>query len=436
MSVSRRGLLQGAALGGAVGAVWAPGEARAASDRVRAHVQELRLQRAILRQQYLDGVYDDRPASADRPFTAHIHALANGFGAVAAIKRLQELPVEEQAHPEAQALIAECAEDVGESAMRGRELLEAYVASDQPGRETHLRAALRGVRLSIGDYVSRPAHRHLAEGPVEAIEKDGRPGALLRKVERLIERTRKVERLAREVEARGELSALPEEDPDTLARVDAALGHWGAADRLGACATRNTGKLIAGILVLSIGCAFGVILLLSGLCVVACGASTGFLVMLVGAAIIGLSLWIGLELIQQGRGAASREPAEVPERFTRRDVREVPILGEDGWVETGVERADGGAIVVRGSGLVRMRGGWMADADGNGEAGGEDALVPGAPIGALVGRVGDDRFFLGSEGIVPEGPPGAVWLAVNRQAHMAAKGHLVAEVTVYGSDVV
>jgi hypothetical protein len=115
----------------------------------------------------------------------------------------------------------------------------------------------------------------------------------------------------------------------------------------------------------------------------------------------------------------------------------VPVLGADGWVDAGVDRGVATTVLVRSTGLVRMRARWMADADGNGETAGAGAFVPAAPLGALVGRVGDDCFFLGSEGVVPEGPVGRLQLAVNAvpgARSQAPRGHFAAHVTVYGPD--
>jgi len=54
--------------------------------------------------------------------------------------------------------------------------------------------------------------------------------------------------------------------------------------------------------------------------------------------------------------------------------------------------------------------------------------VVGAPLGALVGRVGDQPFFLGRDGQVPEGPEGALELAINQvqgTENKKAIGHFV-----------
>ena len=78
--------------------------------------------------------------------------------------------------------------------------------------------------------------------------------------------------------------------------------------------------------------------------------------------------------------------------------------------------------------MVRLPGTWLADADGNGVAAESGALVVGAPLGALVGRVGDQPFFLGRDGQVPEGPEGSLELAINQvqgTENKKAIGHFV-----------
>jgi hypothetical protein len=109
----------------------------------------------------------------------------------------------------------------------------------------------------------------------------------------------------------------------------------------------------------------------------------------------------------------------------------VAVLAEEEWVTTPARRSAESVLLVYASGLVRSPAGWMADADGNGVVAGEQALVPGAPVCALVGRVGGETFFLGSEGRVPDGPEGALELAINRDGGVRGpKGHMAARVYV------
>jgi hypothetical protein len=447
MSESRREFLQGTALTAAVGvAAFTPRVASADSNRLSAFAAGLRGRQGELRQQYLDSVYDDRPASADRALNPHIQALAAGFGAVSTIKDIQELPPEEQAHPEIQRLIGDSATAVGASNFHTRELLEAFLASDDPNRENHLRAAVRGVRLSLPEWPTREGRKNLMVGPLLELERETRPGALVRRVERLVGRLKKVERVTAELEARDE-PALLVTDPEVAARAEAGRQRW--ADELGDAVADDAAEAavdelpeerpkpkkrtlkLAGILILSIGCSIGGILVLTGLCVVACGAPAGIIVMLLGVAIVGVSLWMGLSLLKKAGKLTERADPEPPEQYARTERVEMPVHGAEGWVETGIQREEGRQLVVRGSGLVRARGAWMADADGNGETAGFDALVPGAPFGALVGCVGDDRFFIGSEGLVPAGPAGALRLAVNQAAPHAPRGYFFADVTVF-----
>jgi hypothetical protein len=113
-------------------------------------------------------------------------------------------------------------------------------------------------------------------------------------------------------------------------------------------------------------------------------------------------------------------------------VHPVAVVAEEEWVTTPARREGSGVLVVESVGLVRSPSGWMADPDGNGTIAGASALVPGAPVCALVGRVGPDMFYLGASGQVPPGVDGPLELAINRDGggNHRPKGHFVARVIV------
>ncbi|MDP2312216.1 MAG: twin-arginine translocation signal domain-containing protein [Pseudomonadota bacterium] len=455
MPTSRRTFLQGAAVGAAA---LVPTEALAGPDRGSSRIHDqlraLRSHEAVVRQEYLDSVYDDRPAAADRVVTPHIHALASGLAALSTIKDIEQMPLEDQAHPGVQRLIRDAAAAVGLATFRCRELLEHFLTDDSPERETHLRAGLRGVRMSVRDWPTTTSRQRVLDSTLAEVEQATERGALLRRVRRGLSRIQKAERVAAELEARGEGTAAFEiRDPVLLRQVAVGRARWaaepieddGGADELelpeGQGGGLSRGAAIAlGIVVLAIGCAVGGILAIVGLCVALCGSTSGVLLLLAGMAIIGLSIWGGITLIQQGRRTPRRvaqdetadDTGAAGRRIATADVH-LPVLGADGWVDTGVERAAAATLFVRGTGLVRFQTRWVADADGNGETAGVDAFVPAAPLGALVGRVGDDVFFLGSEGVVPEGAPGRLQLAVNQRPGAAhtPKGHFAAHVTCF-----
>ncbi|MDP2306947.1 MAG: hypothetical protein Q8P18_13060 [Pseudomonadota bacterium] len=445
---SRRTFLQGAAVG--LAPLVAPGEALAGLDRgagrIHAQLQALRGRESVIRQEYLDSVYDDRPAAADREITPHIHALASGLAALSTVKDIEQMPIEDQVHPGVQHAIRGAAAAVGQAMVRCRELLEVFLTDESPERETHLRAGLRGVRMSVRDWPTTSGRQHTLQQSLADVEAETESGALLRRARRSVTRIRKAERLAAELDKRGE-TAFEIRDRAVLGQIEVGRARWAdEPDALrdtdleypedqGGGMTRGT-AITLGILVLAVGCAFGGILALSGACIAACGAPEGILLLLAGMAIIGLSIWGGITLIQKGRKvprqAALDEGGPATPRVVLAEVH-VPVLGVDGWVDTGVERAGETVLVVRGTGLVRLHTRWAADADGNGETGGVGAFVPAAPLGALVGRVGEDVFFLGSEGVVPSGAPGRLQLAVNQAPPaQAPKGHFAARVTQFG----
>lgn len=428
---TRRLFLQGAALTAAA----VPLSAQADDDRLRATVRELSHRAGELRQAFLDSMYEDRPAAADRPLHDHIHDMGAGFAAMSTVKDLGELPVGDQAHPAVQALLVEALTAIGAATVRSRELIEAFLAEEDPGRETHLRAGLRGVRLSLGDWQTSLGRQAQIEGTLARSEGEP-PGALLRQMRRSAARIRKAEKLAMQLaEAGDDTGILNLTDPEVLAAVEAGRERWGA--ECGGASGQKTWMLVLGFVVMGVGCTLGGFIALVGLCVAACGSPAGIFALIGGLAIIGLSIWGGLTLVKAGKKSGeSAENARFGPAMAE-GTSHVAVLGEDGWVDAGVSRGVTTRLLVRGTGLVRVRGAWMADADGNGEAAGLTALVPGAPLGALVGKVGDDVFFLGSEGVVPEGPDGPLALAINQAPGAPApRGHFVAEIARYPGDVV
>ncbi|HND31815.1 MAG TPA: hypothetical protein PLA94_17555, partial [Myxococcota bacterium] len=148
--------------------------------------------------------------------------------------------------------------------------------------------------------------------------------------------------------------------------------------------------------------------------------------LLLGLALVGLGVWGGVAWLIQAH--------DIKEQAER--IGERPMIGEetlavtaaDGWLSTPLVRTVGRSIAVAATGMVRLPGTWLADADGNGVAADAGALVEGAPLGALVGRVGGQHFFLGRDGQVPDGPEGVLELAINQvqgQENQKAIGHFV-----------
>ncbi len=463
MDLNRRTFLAGATGSVALAASALPGVALAAEadgDRLLRHVDTLRSRWASQRQDYLDSVFVDRTGAVDNPLTPYAHRLGEGLGALSTYKELETMPVEDQMHPAAQTLIRDAAAGVGGMLIASRELLEHFFerASGDPHQETHLRAAMRSVRLSLADWPTTGGRQRALEHSLLEVERESAPGALLKSVKRQISRLRRAESLSKELDARWEeTGVLQIADPAVLARLEAGRRHWGvsADDQTGPVVSgvsssaapparpgvdpeqrrKGVQELVLGIVVLGVGASGGAVLVLAGACALACGGGAGAaVVMLAGIAVLGLAVWLGVTFIVKGRrdikGLAERDERAGPKLAT--EVHPVAVVVEEGWVDTGVDRGDGHVLVVEGVGMVRSPSGWMADADGNGTIAGDRALVPGAPICALVGRVGDDVFYVGGLGRVPAGLPGRLELAINRDdpATPRPKGHFAVQVSV------
>ena len=438
-------------MGAAVGAVALSSRpAHAEADRLHAFAHELRHKESRARWQIV-GRSPQQATAGDSPeIDRHVDEIIGGFTAFSTIKELEALSLEEQAHPSIQRLIGESAEAVGGSIHSCLALLEGFLASDAPDREDQLRASLGRLRLSMDLWPLPTGRRNLMLSSLQRLERERRPGALLRRAEHLVAKMRKLDRLSLELDARGEVGGLPIQDPAALAQIEAGQRRWaseaahlGGVDRPEAGragfgplpephgATSRKTKKIVGILIISIGCVVGALFLMVGLCVLACGSAWGIPLMLLGAAIIAGSIVAGVMLLKQAKGMEDGSAALGPSRPV--GSARLAVAGAEGWVRTGLHRRAGQRLAARSSGFVRLGLFEVVDAEGRGEATGEEAWLPGAPSGALVGRVGEDRFFLGSEGLVPEGPEGPLLLAVNRGAGdpPSPKGSFEVALTIY-----
>ncbi len=434
----RRAFLGGAA---AASVTLLPRSADAA-PAIEARVGALRAQWACQREDYLASMFADRPAAGSNTLTPHAEALGDGLGGLATLKDLEEVGIEDQIHPAFQELIGDAATAIGGALVSCRELLEEYLDGDgdDPDRETHLRAALRSVRLGLGEWKTTTGRQRALEEGLLEVERETTPGALLHKVRRQLQRLRRVEALAAEMQTRwGRTGVLEVQSPEVLARVEAGRERWnrepGVAPRYttlteaedgpplpGDCATRGRRPelLVFGIVVMGLGIVGGGMLVLSGACSVGCGGGApAVLVLLAGLAVIGLAVWAGVVLIGKSRPGREEErivttPTQEPiGPLVSGPIQAMTVLAGEGWMDAPVGRTAGRVVQFEAHGMARGPRGWAADADGNGAVAGADALLPGAPICALVGRVGEDRFFLGSAGVVPAGAPGPLQVAIN-----------------------
>lgn len=433
LPVPRRSFLEAATLGTV--AALLPDRAEAA-DLITGRIAELRARWAEQRRDYLDTVFADRPGADRDPLHASALAIGDGLGALATYKDLEVVPPEDQAHPAMQALIHDVSAAIGGAVRATREVLEGFLAGadDDPHRDTHLQAVLRTVRFGLSDWKTSVGRQRNLELAVETFEREADREGLLRRLRRDVKRLRKAEVLAESLAARQDQTGLLALDDAALAeRVAVGRARWAQDDPAPPAGAepkkKKTGLVVLGVLVMGIGAVGGTILLALGGCGLACGGGAIYVLPLVlGAGLIGLAIWGGIALVR--RGSEPETAAHDLGPLLPRQETGVAVLAAEGWVPTGVMRGEDAPVLVEASGLVRAPGSWLADPDGSGVLAGETALVAGAPIGALVGRVGGDRFFLGRLGRVPDGPSGPIELAVNR-VDDRCKGHFAARLRVY-----
>lgn len=475
MPLDRRTFLHGATGAAALAATALPGVALASTDErlgVETQVRELRARWAAQKRDYLESMFNDRPSANASDLAPYTEALGEGLGALSTYKELEQVRPEDQMHPSFQRLILDVATGIGGMLIASRELLEHFLdgADDDPHRETHLRAAMRSVRLGLADWPTTAGRQHALEHNLLEVEREPGKGALIRRVRHQIARLRRAEALSEQLAERWDQTGVLEiADPVVLARMRQGQERWasvavteavadgGGVATEGAASVDGTGvrglpteqekeqgkrKIVLGIIVLGVGCGLGAVLVLFGGCAVLCGGGApAVLVLLAGLAVLGIAIWLGITLIKRGVDIKKGRPITQDELLGPKMVTEVhpvPVVAEETWVETGVVRADDRVLLVDASGLVRSPSGWMADADGNGTIASDEALVPGAPVCALVGRVGNEVFYLGAAGRVPPGPTGRLELAINRdgQGGHSPKGHFAVNVTVLESAAV
>lgn len=432
-TIARRTFLEAATLGTV--AALLPDRAEAA-ELITGRITELRARWAEQRRDFLDTVFADRPGAQHDPLHTTALAIGDGLGALSTLKDVEAVAPEDQAHPAMQALLHDVTAAIGGAVRASRELLEGFLdgAEDDPHRDVHLRAVLRTVRLGLSDWKTTVGRQRNLELAVEGFEREPDRASLLRRLRRDVKRLRKTEALAEDLAARQDQTALLDiADPELAARVEVGRARWAEETPAEPAAapqrTRKTGLIVLGALVMGIGIAGGAFLIFFGVCGLGCGGGAVYVLPLVlGAGVLGLAIWGGITLIRKGKGTASAARDVGP--LVPRAETGIAVLATDGWVPTGLTRDDRVAVLVEATGLVRTPGAWLADPDGSGVLAGDDALVAGAPVGALVGRVGTDVFFVGREGRVPDGAPGPIELAVNR-VDTACKGHFAAQVRVY-----
>jgi hypothetical protein len=441
--MERRVFLEGLSIGTV--AAFLPNVAEA-GELVVERVRMLRAQWARHQEDYLAASFPDHLYPKDTELARAHQVLGSSLGAFSVLKDLEQIPVEDQTHPLMQGFIKEVADAVGRSAVVCRELLEGFLASSEPDKELHLRGILKTIRIGAGDWKTTEGRQRGIELSVEELERES-PEGLKKRAEREVRKIRKAEALAEKLMQ--EKSGLVEiQDPAIQAKIRAGQARWGteATDELPLPSeslplpetppedrTRRRLYLVLGIILISAGSYIGVVIVILAACAAACGGSpvAAIMVFLLGISIIGLSVWFGIALIRK-----QNEPRKLESEASLFGPRQIVaekqflLMGNDGWIETPFERNNASLLLVQASGLVRQLGAWFADADGSGMlSSNPSVLVPGAPLGALVGKVGKEVFFIGREAMLPDGEPGRLLLAINRDEKVAL-GQLVVRVSV------
>jgi hypothetical protein len=451
VDLSRRTILKGAPVLGAAAAL--PADALGAQGGVGALVDGLRVRWSEGARAFIEGVVGQQADGAP----AELRVIGEGVAALDVFKELELLPASTQVRGPVQQLMREVIEAVGTCSLLTASAIEAWLApggdaGDPDGR--HVRGTLGAFRLGMRSANTRASRKELVERSLADALDDPDPQRLRARARRAARRTRKAEALAQHLAS----------DPDAFARTltldparAAALGlgpgtlalvddnmEWG--ERSPPSERTYTPLMLLGMLALGVFTALGFLVAVGGLCVALCGeGGVGILVFLIGAVlvVIGVAGIRGLRAIAQRRQeAAEAEEAAEPLhvcppcppcpptaappadelgacRTLPEPVGWVSVPADVGWVLAPAARPDQDQIVFA-WGLVQTGRAWPADADGDGVAAGPGAPLPGAPAGALVGRVGDRTFFLGAEGLVPRGLSGPLLLAVNLSPSAAA----------------
>ncbi len=405
-----------------------------AGDSLHKESVRLRKQWAFQKATFMESLLSGRPGAADSPLTPLAEAMGDGLAALATVKEIENVPVEDQVHPSMQGILEDVALAIGGCVTAAVTVTESFLASDDPQKELHLRGALRSIRAGLAAWPTTLGRQNALDQLIQRLEADNRPGSLLEQVRYELGRAKKAMALSEQMSVH-ETGLLDSPDPQLRAKVEAGRKKWQVdapamvtaekADLL----RESRRKRLLGILSLSIMVPVGGIITLVSLCALACGAGpTSVAFVVIGLSLIGLGIWGGVAWLLE-----AQELKEEANSLGERPMIEegaMTLIAADGWLPTSFVRRSGRSIAVAATGMVRLPGTWMADADGNGVAAEVGALVEGAPLGALVGRVGEDVFFLGRDGQVPEGPEGRLELAINQSVgekatNGAAIGHFV-----------
>lgn len=391
---------------------------------------------AQLRDQWARGAEDlsatllvDRPDCGDPALRSDAGTLCRGFAAVEIFKELELMPVEDQVHAPVQELFAEVFAAVGGAVRTSSAWARAWADGDglkQDPDDQHLHGALGALRLGLRDARTTYGRQQQLETTVAAAAEDKRPGALRARVRRLLRRAEKAEALAMGIaESPGSTDVLRLDNPVVEARVAAAVAaqHRAALDgttadgtegaKTGGATEHPLAMVILGMICLGALFVCGLSIAVIGLCTVACDG--GVQLLLLGLGLMGLAIWGAVRLgrwgLHQLRGTDETSAELRPTSLEL--VARVDIDAQTGWVPAGIQVHPGQPLVARAWGVVRGGRLWAADAEGDGVTAGRGAPLPGAPGRALIGRVGERVFFIGSDQRIPDGVAGPLELCAN-----------------------
>ena len=444
MHPSRRALLAQAPLAAAVLA--APAAALGAPDLSPAlplH-EALRARWAAVRTRTAAGFAGVSPGDDAGGLSGHLVQIVDGLAALDVVKELHATDPVAQCAPGVQALWRDLLVAVGRGSIAAREAAEAWLAPTGEAADpdaAHLRAVLGAMRAGVDQAETTPARRAmLADSLDELLHVDLADGTR-GQVRRRVRKQRRTERLAALLAADPEARRRHLHDDRRAAPLLAAGATAPASDDPldehheldGEATAAALGMLLLGVVI-----AAGLFISVTVVCVGLCAGAGGAVALgVLGIALMALAIR-GMVTLRDRRREAEDEDAAAAAALDGpgAEVGRLPAgstlrvsLHTPGWSPTGLVCGPPSVLVARAYGAVQGPRPWPVDPDGDGTAAGPTALLPGAPHGSLVGKIGEEPFFIGAEREVPAGLSGPLSLGLNLAPGEELKGGLEVELT-------
>jgi hypothetical protein len=394
----------------------------------------LRSRLADLRADMEGSILLDRPGEMDEETRAAARDMREGLAALELFKEFERVPVEAQVQPEVQGFFQGVLVSIGRATETASRWVSAW--TDGPGLErdpdaTHLRAALRVMRMSIAGGPLELGEQGRAERAYADLA-DGPEGPHLRaRLRRALRRHDRARDLAHRMATHhGPSGILEPTDPAIRARILAAAPDPSLEQEMSEAEVQLRRRtLFMASVMLGLGIVVGLFVLILGGCGLACAGESSFVaLLLIGVAIIGLSIAMRVSVRAKLAQLDSEEQSPdaetprtgLPDPHARTVTYWAEIPAGTPWVPTEVVFTERVVVHVDAWGTVHGGGSWAANADGDGVAAGADAPLPGAPARSLIGRVGDEVFFVGVSGTIPPDPDrvlnGPLELSINAPA--------------------